>query len=256
MNRTSLLKDIKSDLAERGYRCAPGTNFGATALLFRRPDPRRPLLVMIAIQFSRVFDDTFTAYLCVSRTLRWAYQPNDCPSDMSMLLADLLTHDERSLLLDDELWASNPSLRGWWRGFRRTNVSRMIEAVDAAEPRLLARERLLQQIEKSPTLEEWSTLRRRLFGLVDRQHAGLPAAQAVAGSIEFGMPTDIVRPADDSQRRYGGLRQDLVSGGWVAAAERMAKDADSARENHGAFVRSLAQESWTLHQSGLDLREM
>ena len=103
MNRSTLLREIKQSLQERGYRCAPGTNFGATALLFKRLDNTRPLLVLIAIQFSRMYDDAFTGNLCISRTLRWAYRPNDCPTDMSVPLADYLTSEERSLLLDDEL---------------------------------------------------------------------------------------------------------------------------------------------------------
>jgi hypothetical protein len=243
MTRTALLREIKDALAAKGYRAAPGTNFGATALLFRRPDPDRPLLLLLAIQFSRAFDDAFTGHLCVSRTLRWAYRPLDCPSEMSVQVAELLTPEERSLLLDDELCQQEPVLRGWWRGFRRTNAMRFIEAVETCEPRLLSRQRVLQQVEHSPTLCEWSNLRRNLVELVTPASSSREAPRA---------PIHVA----SSERRYSGLRSDLVNGGWVDAAERISRKTIMAQDNPVAFVRSLAQESWTLHQSGIDLHKM
>lgn len=239
MNRSNLLKEIKQSLQDQGYRCAPGTNFGATALLFKRIHQSRPLLLMVAVQFSRAYDDAFTGNLCVSRTLRWSYRPADCPTDMSVPIADYLRPDERSLLLDDELCGPQDVMRGWWRGFRRTNVARFIETVNTIEPRVIQREQLLAQVEHSAALAQWSMLRKNVE---QRIRNGRSAPHSVQ--------------SDSATPRYSGLRHELMNEGWVEAAEEVTRESNFHIENPEAFVRNLAQEAWTLHQSGFNLQTM
>ena len=241
MTRSQLLRTVKNALQERGYRSAPGTNFGATALMFKRLNRERPLLVLVAIQFSRVFDDAFTGYLCVSRSLRWAYRPTDCPNEMNTLIADHLSPDERALLLDDEMHDADDILRGWWRGFRETNAHRFIEAIDTCEPRLLAREQLLRQIEDSQILERWSNLRKGVLHLQNDS----PQLEESSAETDPGL-----------DKRYSGLRSDLIHDGWMHAAERVAERAGSSAERSTAFIRNLAQETWTLHRSGFNVESM
>lgn len=236
MNRSTLLTTIKSDLQEIGFRSSPGTNFGATALLFKQVKLRSPLLLMVALRFSRQEADAFTGSICISRTLRWNLQPEDCPPQMCEAIPELLQPEERALLLDDELCES-PTMHGWWRGFRSTNTARFVEAVKVAAPRMVARESLLEQVKQAPSLQAWSQLRRDLAEL----------RQANKLAADKGNPS----------KRYPGLREALVEGGWIDAAEHVARSgAVPPIAQNPADVRHLAQEAWTLHRSGFNLQAL
>lgn len=237
MNRSKLLTNLKAELAELGFRSSPGTNFGATALLFKQLKLRSPLLMMVAIRFSREEDDAFTGSICISRTLRWELQPEDCPPQMCEAIPELLQADERALLLDDELCEAHQA-PGWWRGFRSTNSARFVEAVKVAAPRMVQRESLLEQLRQAPSLEAWSQLRRDL-------------AQARSERVDNG-------PSAASRgKAHPGLRDALIQDGWLEAAERVAKgSASSVLPGAPGMVRDLAQEAWTLHRSGFNLQQL
>lgn len=240
MNRSKLLTTIKSDLQQLGFRSSPGTNFGATALLFKQVKLRSPLLMMVALRFSRQEADAFTGSICISRTLRWSLQPQDCPAQMCESIPELLGPDERALLLDDEL-CETPEMRGWWRGFRTTNTARFVEAVKVAAPRMVARESLLEQVAHAPSLQAWSQLRRDLASLREMNLGGGPSASA----------------QERCGRRHVGLREAVVEGGWLDAAEHVAKNsALPPIASHPNDLRHLAQEAWTLHRSGFNLQKL
>lgn len=240
MNRSKLLTTIKTDLADLGFRSSPGTNFGATALMFKRVKLQSPLLMMVALRFSREEQDAFTGSVCISRTLRWSLQPDDCPPQMCESIPELLAPDERSLLLDDELCQGDQP-RGWWRGYRSTNTARFVEAVKVAAPRMLARESLLEQVTHAPSLQAWSRLRRDLASLRQESQVGATGANVEARC----------------GRRYAGMREAVIEGGWLDAAEHVAKvSALPPIARNPADLRQLAQEAWTLHRSGFNLQKL
>lgn len=240
MNRSTLLSNIKNDLSELGFRSSPGTNFGATALLFKQVKLRSPLLMMVALRFSRQEADAFTGSICISRTLRWNLRPEDCPTQMCESIPELLHAEERALLLDDEL-CQDAQAPGWWRGFRSTNTARFVEAVKVAAPRMVARESLLEQVSHAPSLEAWSQLRRELALQRLENNNGGASAQTEARC----------------GRRYAGLRDALIEGGWMEAAEHVARAKTLPLiAKKPSDLRHLAQEAWTLHRSGFNLHKL
>jgi hypothetical protein len=174
---------------------------------------------------------------------------------MIVNLADLLLPEERRLLFDDECYPSKSLLRGWWRGYRRTNIMRLLEALRVGAPRMLAQRDFLSRIEESQELGEWSQLRVILMSYL--QAAGemndtLASFPSRRGSPQRSHVESL--KLERAQRRRLPRRTDYE--GWISAAEKAIACTSQGVEHPMAAVRLLAQEAWILEHCGIPVREL
>lgn len=132
LSRKRLTGQLTRELERLGYQRRPGPAGGASCLykcLGR-------VVLTVGLEFSRHYEDRFTASYYLGPTFEWSYMLPGYPERAYVRIGKLLSADERERLLPP-FFVQSGVVDAWWIGFTDASARSFVETVRLTEPRFL-----------------------------------------------------------------------------------------------------------------------
>lgn len=134
LSKAKLIKMVKASLEDLGYTEFKESTGGSQGLFVK--DLGRGFYLTLGLTIHRYYDSAFTGDFYLSKTTRFASLWGDIPRESYERPSFLLTDEERSVYLEDEI--NVKAARDiWWDGSDENSVLDFLRVIEVTEPRFV-----------------------------------------------------------------------------------------------------------------------